>query len=116
MSQDSERWSPHLPPADPRQIPEHTLWTLAKDARRAEARVRQVYGGRWELRFYVSGSSGALDLVWSQVMAGGLELGALADQKLAEFQAKGWVEDPASLARRVFGDHDEPLPWMKTVN
>jgi hypothetical protein len=80
-----------LRPADPRKIPEHTLSTLVKGNRRAEARTRQVYAGRPELRFYVSGSSGALDLVWSQVMTNGLELGALADQKRAEFEAKGWA-------------------------
>ena len=52
-----------LRPANPRKIPEHTLYTLVKGDRRAEARVRQVYAGRPELRFYVFGSSGALDLV-----------------------------------------------------
>ena len=40
-----------LRPADPRQVPEQTVWTLTKGDRRAEARVRQVYAARPELRF-----------------------------------------------------------------
>ena len=41
------------PQADPRDIPEHHLWTLTKDGRRAEARTRMVPigAGRPELRF-----------------------------------------------------------------
>ena len=64
-----------LPPSaptisDPREIPEHHLWTLTKDGRRAEARTRMVpIGlGRPELTFYVSSrETGEMTLLWSQV-------------------------------------------------
>ena len=56
------------------------------------------YVGRPELRFYVSDSSG-LDLVWSQVMTDGREVGELAEQKRREFEAKGWSLDPWKVLR-----------------
>lgn len=79
------------PPVDPRQIPEHTLWTLAKDTRRAEARTRMVpLLLKPELRFYVS-RDGEMHLLWSQVMEDGRAVSDLAEQKRSEFEAMGWV-------------------------
>lgn len=70
-------------PRQPEAIPEHSLWTLTKDTR-TEAHVRMTPGGI-ELRFYVHG-----ELIWSQLFRDGRELGALAEQKQAEFEALGW--------------------------
>ena len=77
-----------------REIPEHHLWTLTKDGRRAEARTRMVpIGlGRPELVFYVSSrETGELMLLWSQVFEDGRQLGELAEAKKREFEAMGWV-------------------------
>jgi len=81
------------PQGDRRLIPEHHLWTLTKDGRRAEARTRMVpIGlGRRELRFYVSSrETGELELLWSQVLVDGREVGELSEAKKKEFEAKGW--------------------------
>jgi hypothetical protein len=37
------------------------------------------------------GSGAEFDLVWSQVLNDGPEGGAFADQKRAEFEARGWI-------------------------
>lgn len=80
---------------DPRAIPEHVLWTLTKDDRRAEARTRMVPLGP-ELRVYVTHrTTGAYELLWSQVFTpqqgGGAALGALADTTRQDFEARGWT-------------------------
>lgn len=74
-------------PRQPEAIPEHSLWTVTKGTRTAEARVRMTPGGI-ELRFYVHE-----ELIWSQLFQDGRELGELAEQKKAEFQAMGWTDD-----------------------
>ena len=81
-------------PRDPRLIPEHMLWTLRKGDRRAKATTRMTPGGP-ELRFYVTIADGTFDLLWSQILEG-REVGRLADEKRAEFEAKGWAEIPSN--------------------
>jgi hypothetical protein len=76
-------------PRDPRAIPEHTLWTLQKGDRRAEARTRMTPGGP-ELRFYVTRTDGTFDLLWSQILDG-REVARLSEEKRAEFEALGWA-------------------------
>ena len=77
------------------EIPEHHLWTLTKDGRRAEARTCMVpIGlGRPELRFYVSSrETGEMMLLWSQVFEDGRQVGELAEAEKREFEAMGWVD------------------------
>lgn len=77
---------------DPRKIPEHSLWTLHKNGRTAEARTRMVPAGP-ELRIYVTSrqTMEPTDLLWSQVMRDGRAIGDLADEKKREFEARGWA-------------------------
>jgi hypothetical protein len=101
----SSEWDRRLPlrPADPRVIPEHHLWTLAKDGSRAEARTRMVpIGlGRPELRLYVSSrETGEMMFLWSQVFEDGRQVCELAEAKKKEFEAKGWREDGCRIENR----------------
>jgi len=102
----SSEWDRRLPlrPSDPREIPEHHLWTLTKDGQRAEARTRMVpIGlGRPELTFYLSSrETGEMMLLWSQVFEDERQVAELAEAKKTEFEAKGWMEDgPAALRTR----------------
>jgi hypothetical protein len=85
----------NLRPADPREIPEHELWTLTKDGRKSVARTRMVpIGlGRPELRILCSSrETGEMMLLWSQVFEDGRQLGELAEAKRKEFEAKRWAE------------------------
>lgn len=74
-----------VPPPPPPT--EHTVWTLTKDARQAEARVRATPFGP-ELRILIDG-----ELWWSQVVrppdTSAVE--AAAELKRLEFTAKGWA-------------------------
>ena len=65
------------PQVDPRQIPEHRLWTLTKDGRRAEARTRMVPIG--------AGRPGAALL---RLKNDGREVGELSNKKRQEFEAR----------------------------
>jgi len=101
MSSESVRRLPRRP-ADPREIPEHHLWTLTKDGHRAEARTRMVpIGlGRPELTFYVSSrETGEMMLLWSQVFEDERQVGELAEAKKKEFEAKNWREDGPAESR-----------------
>ena len=90
------------PQADPRLIPEHHLWTLTKDGRRAEARTRVVPigDGKPELRFYVTRrETGELDLLWSRVFDDGRQVGEESEAKKREFEAMGWVDLPTETTQ-----------------
>lgn len=73
-----------VPPPPPPS--EHSLWTLTKADRRAEARVRATPFGP-ELRILVDG-----ELMWSQLFQPATEAGMqdAAERKREEFEAKGW--------------------------
>ena len=105
MSSEFER------PNDLEALPEYVLWTLSKEGTRAEARVRLIPGVGPELRIYATGEPAidtARDLFWSAVIRDGAALNDEAERKLQEFTDRGWVEDPASQARRAAGAAD---PW-----
>lgn len=71
---------------NPRAIPEYHLWRLKKGARVAEARTRMTPLGP-ELLIYVGG-----ELVWSQVLRDGRDVGALSDERRQAFLGRGWSE------------------------
>lgn len=92
------------PAWDPPNLPEHHVWTLTKNGRTAEARTRMVPigDGRPELRIYVTRlETGELDLLWSQVLDGGRQVGELAEAKRRDFEAKGWIDVPHRGQRRA---------------
>lgn len=62
------------------------MWRVAKDTRTAEARIRDVPGYGWELRFLVRDA-----LVYSAMFRDRRTLEQLAAEKLAAFKAFGWV-------------------------
>lgn len=74
-----------VPPPPPPK--EHTLWTLTKEQRRVDARVRSTPFGP-ELRILIDG-----ELWWSQLFQPATAPGMAdaADRKRAEFEAKGWA-------------------------
>jgi hypothetical protein len=93
---DSEFMRRTAPPANPKALPEESLWTLRKDQRCAEARVRLTPIGL-ELRFFLYNASEAehARLVWSRIFRpqdGGTP--ALHDEALLkrrEFEVRGWT-------------------------
>lgn len=72
-------------PVDPRALPEHTLWRMTKGTRVVEARTRMVPLGP-ELRIWLDG-----ELLWSQVLRDGRDVGDLAAETRAAWCAKGWT-------------------------
>jgi hypothetical protein len=81
-------------PRRPSAIPEHSLWRLEKtvhvlkrqQTRFAEARTRMTPLGP-EIRIYVDG-----ELLWSQVLRDGRDVGASSEEKRGDFLALGWSE------------------------
>lgn len=73
-------------PRNPDHIPEHNLWTLTKNGKTAEARVRQVPFGI-ELRIYHNGS-----FLRSEVSRDGRTAGELAEEAKQAWVASRWVE------------------------
>jgi hypothetical protein len=71
---------------NPEHIPEHNLWTLTKNGKTAEARVRQVPFGI-ELRIYHNGS-----FLRSEVSRDGRTAGGLAEEAKQARVASGRVE------------------------
>lgn len=73
-------------PRNPEHIPEHHLWTLRKDGKTAEARVRQVQLGP-ELRIYYNGA-----FLRSEVVRDGATWAPqLRKRKRLAWRAGGWT-------------------------
>lgn len=86
----------HPQPAAPPTV-EHVLWTVVKDDRRAELRVR-VHPLGQELRMLYDGGKGELSLLWSEVYkpGDGRRLGAITDEHQRAWCVRGWqVVEPA---------------------
>lgn len=108
MSSEFERRN-SMRPKDMETLPEYVLWTLRKEGKQAEARVRLIPGVGPELRIYATDKpaiDAARDLLWSAVIRDGAALNDAAEGKRQEFTERGWVEDPDSQARRAAGSPD----------
>lgn len=91
-------------PTNPRTIPEQTLWTMRKDSRCADARVRLTPIGM-DLRFFLyTGDPSNARLLWSRIFRpqdGGTA--ALYDEQLLrrrEFEVRGWAIEHKDVAAR----------------
>jgi len=71
-------------PRNPEHIPEHS-WVLRKGDRTAEARTRMVPAGP-KLRIYYNGA-----FLRSEVVRDGRNVGDVAEEAKAEWQARGWM-------------------------
>lgn len=86
------------------KLPEHVLWVVRKEARLADARVRQTPLGP-ELRFFVWRAEKTRDegdLLYSFIFreqdGGSRALGEMAEVKRREFVARGWDLDVEATA------------------
>ncbi len=77
---------------DPRKVPSYELWTMEKNGRERQARVRilPVGSGLLELAIYETRSDGGLDILWSQTLNDGASLYTLAKQTQRHYEVEGW--------------------------
>ena len=93
MNQDRDVSPGSEPTGPPTHQPEYTLWTMAQEPRRLEARVR-LGGLGLELRLLVDD-----ELIWSQAFGSSAALTRAAEQKRLDFKGRGWGEDALAAAR-----------------
>ena len=85
MDKDRDSSPGSEPTGPPTQPPEYTLWTMAQEPRRLEARVR-LGGLGLELRLLIDD-----ELIWSQAFGSSAALTREAEQKRLDFQGRGWA-------------------------
>jgi hypothetical protein len=85
---------------EPRKGPESVLWRMTRDGRAIECRTRMVplRDGVPEIRFLMTRTDGALDLLWRAVMINRHDLHEFAQAKMREFESQGWQREPAPVA------------------
>lgn len=85
-----------VPARDPGQVPQFTLWTMRKNGRTREARVRllPVGEGLVELAIYDFRTDGTPDLLWGMTLSGP-DVNELAQEKQREYEVRGWILDVA---------------------
>ena len=71
---------------------------MTKGARAVDVRTRLVpYVDRPEFRVLVLRSDGSMDLLWSEVLFDGRDVGEMAQLEQRKFEIRGWSIDRESL-------------------